>query len=52
VVLAMFVGLLDGFGSHRQLSGGRFGDRHVDDDEAIEALTDFICRGLNGSDKS
>ena len=52
VVLAMFAGLLDGFGSHWQLSGGRFGDRQVDDDEAIDALTDFIYRALNGSDNS
>jgi AcrR family transcriptional regulator len=48
VVLAMFAGLLDGFGSHWQMSGGQLGDRHVDEDEAIDALTDFIYRALNG----
>ena len=48
VVLAMFAGLLDGFGSHWQMSGGQFGDRHVDEDEAIDALTDFLYRALNG----
>ena len=48
VVLAMFAGLLDGFGSQWQMSGGRFGDRRVDDDEAIDALTDFVYRALNG----
>jgi AcrR family transcriptional regulator len=48
VVLAMFAGLLDGFGSHWQMSGGRFGERHVDEDEAIDALTDFVYRALNG----
>ena len=48
VVLAMFAGLLDGFGSHWQMSGGKFGDRHVDEDEAVDALTDFVYRALNG----
>ena len=48
VVLAMFAGLLDGFGSHWQMSGGRLGERHVGEDEAIDALTDFIYRALNG----
>ncbi|OIN78593.1 TetR/AcrR family transcriptional regulator [Mycobacterium malmoense] len=48
VVLAMFAGLLDGFGSHWQMSGGRLGDRRVDEDEAIDALTDFVYRALNG----
>jgi AcrR family transcriptional regulator len=48
VVLAMFAGLLEGFGSHWQMSGGKFGDRHVDEDEAIDALTDFVYRALNG----
>jgi AcrR family transcriptional regulator len=48
VVLAMFAGLLDGFGSHWQMSGGQLGDRHVDEDEAIDALTDFVYRALNG----
>jgi hypothetical protein len=44
----MFAGLLDGFGSQWQMSGGRFGDRRVDEDEAIDALTDFVYRALNG----
>lgn len=48
VVLAMFVGLLDGFGSQWQISGGQFGDGYVDEDEAIDALTDFVYRALNG----
>jgi len=48
VVLAMFAGLLDGFGSHWQMSGGRLGERRVGEDEAIDALTDFIYRALNG----
>jgi len=52
VVLAMFAamcaGLLDGFGSHFQMSSGRLGDRDVGEDEAIDALTDFIYRALNG----
>ncbi|HTQ19953.1 TetR/AcrR family transcriptional regulator [Mycobacterium sp.] len=48
VVLAMFAGLLDGFGSHWQMSGGRLGERHVGEDEAIDALTDFVYRALNG----
>jgi hypothetical protein len=44
----MFAGLLDGFGSHWQMAGGQFGDHHVDGDEAIDALTDFVYRALNG----
>jgi AcrR family transcriptional regulator len=48
LVLAMFGGLLDGFSYRWQLSGGRFGGRRVDDDEAIDTLTDFIYRALNG----
>jgi AcrR family transcriptional regulator len=48
VVLAMFAGLLDGFGSHWQMSGGQFGESHVDEGEAIDALTDFVYRALNG----
>jgi AcrR family transcriptional regulator len=47
VVLAMFAGLLDGFGSHWQMCAGQFGEHHVDDDEAIDALTDFVYRALN-----
>jgi AcrR family transcriptional regulator len=48
LVLAMFVGLLDGFSYRWQLSDGRFGGRRVDDDEAIDTLTEFIYRALNG----
>lgn len=48
MVLAMFAGLLDGFGAHWQMSGGRLGDRQVGEDEAIDALTDFVHRALNG----
>jgi AcrR family transcriptional regulator len=48
LVLAIFAGLLDGFSYHWQLSGGRFGGRRVDDDEAIDTLTEFIYRALNG----
>lgn len=48
VVLAMFAGLLDGFSSQWHMSGGRLGGRHVDEGEAVEALTDFVYRALNG----
>ncbi|HXY63330.1 MAG TPA: TetR/AcrR family transcriptional regulator [Mycobacterium sp.] len=48
LVLAMFAGLLDGFSYHWQLSEGRFGGRRVDDEEAIDTLTEFIYRALNG----
>jgi AcrR family transcriptional regulator len=48
LVLAIFAGLLDGFTYRWQLSEGRFGGRHVDDDEAIDTLTEFIYRALNG----
>lgn len=48
VVLAMFAGLLGGFGSHWQMPGGRFDESRVDEDEAIDALTDFIYRALSG----
>jgi hypothetical protein len=44
----MFAGLLDGFGSHWQMSGRQLGDRHVGEDAAIGALTDFVYRALNG----
>jgi AcrR family transcriptional regulator len=44
VVLAMFTGLLDGFTQRWQSSAQR-----VSDDEAIDALTEFLYRGLNGS---
>lgn len=47
LVLAMFAGLLDGFSYRWQLSGGQFGARSVDDDEAIDTLTEFIYRALN-----
>jgi hypothetical protein len=29
-------------------TGGQIGDRHIDDYEAIETLTDFLYRALNG----
>ena len=48
LTLAMYVGLLDGFRYHWQQSEGRFGGRSVDDDEAIDALTEFIYRAING----
>jgi AcrR family transcriptional regulator len=48
LVLAMFAGLLDGFSYRWQLSEGRFGGRRVDDEEAIDTLTEFIYRALNG----
>jgi AcrR family transcriptional regulator len=48
LVLTIFAGLLDGFSYRWQLSEGRFGGRRVDDDEAIDTLTEFIYRALNG----
>ena len=48
LVLPMFVALLDGFSYRWQLNEGRFGGRRVDDDEAIDTLTEFIYRALNG----
>ncbi|WP_219068065.1 hypothetical protein [Candidatus Mycobacterium methanotrophicum] len=52
LVLAMFAGLLDGFSYRWQLSEGRFGGqskgRAFDEDEAIDTLTEFIYRALNG----
>ena len=48
LVLAIFAGLLDGFSYHWQMSQGQFGGRRVDDDEAIDTLTEFIYRALNG----
>ncbi|WP_239656305.1 TetR/AcrR family transcriptional regulator [Mycobacterium riyadhense] len=48
VVLAMFVGLLEGLESQWQMSSGQFGEHHVDEDEAIDALTEFVYRALNG----
>jgi AcrR family transcriptional regulator len=48
LVLPLFVGLLEGFSYRWQLNDGRFGGRHFDDDEAIDTLTEFIYRALNG----
>jgi len=48
LVLSMFVALLDGFRYRYQLNDGRFGGRRVDDDEAIDTLTEFLYRALNG----
>jgi len=48
LVLAMFAVLLDGFISRWQQSEGRFDGRRVDEDEAVDALTEFIFRALNG----
>ena len=48
LVLTIFAGLLDGFTYRWQLSEGRLGGRRVDDDEAIDTLTEFIYRALNG----
>jgi AcrR family transcriptional regulator len=48
LVLSMFVALLDGFRYRWQLNDGRFGGRRVDDDEAIDTLTEFLYRALNG----
>jgi AcrR family transcriptional regulator len=48
LVLTIFAGLLDGFSYRWQLSEGRFGGRRIDDEEAIDTLTEFIYRALNG----
>jgi AcrR family transcriptional regulator len=48
LVLPIFAALLDGFSYRWQQSEGVFGGRRVDDDEAIDALTEFIYRALNG----
>ena len=48
VVLAIFTALLDGFRHRWEVSGGDFGGRHVSDEEAIDAATEFIYRALNG----
>jgi hypothetical protein len=48
LVLAMFASLLDGFSYRWQQSEGRIDGRRVDDDEAIDTLTEFIYRALNG----
>ena len=44
----MFAALLDGFRYRWQQSDGRIDGRRVDDDEAIDTLTEFIYRALNG----
>jgi AcrR family transcriptional regulator len=48
LVLPMFEALLDGFRYRWQLAQGRFGGRRIDDAEAIDTLTEFIYRALNG----
>jgi AcrR family transcriptional regulator len=48
LVLAMFTGLLDGFSYRWQVSAGEFGSRRVTDDEAIDTLTEFLYRAVNG----
>ena len=48
LVLPIFAALLDGFSYRWQQSEGVFGGRRVDDDEAIDTLTEFIYRALNG----
>jgi hypothetical protein len=48
LVLPMFESLLDGFRYRWQLAQGQFGGRRVDDEEAIDTLTEFIYRALNG----
>ena len=48
LVLAMFASLLDAFSYRWQQSEGRIDGRRVDDDEAIDTLTEFIYRALNG----
>jgi AcrR family transcriptional regulator len=48
LVLAMFSGLLDGFGYRWQLGDGTVNGRRVSDDEAIDTLTEFVYRALNG----
>ncbi|MBV8862926.1 MAG: TetR/AcrR family transcriptional regulator [Mycobacterium sp.] len=48
LVLAMFAALLDGFSYRWQQSDGRLTGRVFDDAEVIDALTEFIYRGING----
>jgi AcrR family transcriptional regulator len=48
LVLPIFAALLDGFSYRWQQSEGVLGGRRVDDDEAIDTLTEFIYRALNG----
>ncbi len=51
LILVMFTGLLDGFAHRWQLSGGEFSGRRISDDEAIDTLTEFLYRALNGQSK-
>ena len=44
----MFAALLDGFRYRWQHFDGQFDGRRVDEDEAIDTLTEFIYRALNG----
>jgi AcrR family transcriptional regulator len=48
LVLPMFASLLDGFRYRWQHFDGQFDGRRVDEDEAIDTLTEFIYRALNG----
>ena len=48
LVLVMFSAFLDGFGHRWQANDGEVGGRRVDSDEAIDALTEFVYRALNG----
>jgi AcrR family transcriptional regulator len=48
LVLPMFASLLDGFRYRWQHFDGWFDGRRVDEDEAIDTLTEFIYRALNG----
>ena len=52
LVLPMFAALLDAFRYRWEHSDGRFDGRRVDEDEAIDTLTEFIYRakvpGVNG----
>ena len=48
LVLVMFSAFLDGFGHRWQANGGEVGGRRVGSDEAIDALTEFVYRALNG----
>lgn len=48
LVLAMFSAFLDGFGHHWQANQGMVGGREVSEEEAIDALTEFVHRALNG----
>lgn len=48
LVLMLFSSLLDGFG--QRWKGGSVAGRQVSDDEAIDTLTRFIYRALNGTD--